>query len=131
MGYALKASGSPRGHIAHPSLSSCHNLIPPHSFGSQSLSEQRILYFIMEYPFESTKNLNYCAFICPSNASSSLAIYLATKPLKSGTSSMRWRIVGTDYSSMKDFISNGIVGKFSFFKDMLYLPYRASISSCM
>jgi hypothetical protein len=32
---------------------------------------------------------------------------------------------------MKDFISNGIVGKLSFFNNMLYLPNKASISSCV
>ena len=86
-----------------------------------------ILYFIIRQPLESTKNLNYCALIWPSNASSSLVIDLAMKPLKFGTYSMRWRMVRTDLTSMKDFMSNGIVGKFSFLKDILHLPNDASI----
>jgi hypothetical protein len=40
-------------------------------------------------------------------------------------------MVGTNSTSMKDFMSNGIVGKLSFFKDMFYLPNNVPISSYM
>jgi hypothetical protein len=50
------------------------------------------------------------------------------KPLKFGTSSMMWVMVGTNSTSMKDFISNEIIGEFSFLNDILYLPNNASIS---
>jgi hypothetical protein len=58
MGWALKELGSSCGYSGLLSSSSRHNLIPPSSFGSQSLSMQRILYFIMGQPLKSTKNLN-------------------------------------------------------------------------
>jgi hypothetical protein len=48
--------------------------------------------------------------------------------LKSGTSPTRWGMVGIDSISMKDFMSNGIVGKLSFFKDIFHLPNNEFVS---
>ena len=126
-GIGLQVLGFPSGNIVFPSASTRYTRRP---FGGlQSCVVHNNLYCIEGTPSPCMKNPNCFAFVCPINRWAPLRIYGSINALKSDTSSTIWRMTGTFFKSMYDFINNGIVGKFSSHSFMLHHPKDASISS--
>jgi hypothetical protein len=74
------------GNFGELSRVAFHNLIGGPSIGLQTGSVGETMYFIINQPNESTKNLNRCILICPTNVLKPTFKQPRTQDLKSGIS---------------------------------------------